>query len=267
MRRRVEDRAIIALLDEVEKMLDVEARLVRLDSGRAVFVGDTHGDIEATGRIIHRYLGSDHKLVFLGDYVDRGAASLDNINLLLEQKIKTPDRLILLMGNHEGYAVKPFQPASFWEELDPHLRRRYGEVFLKLPLAVSTASGIIAVHGALPDVPDLDGVERVEPGSTEWNQLAWGDWQESEGAGLEADPHTGRPQFGRGWFVEIMSRLGKNLLIRSHQPDAPRLMYDARCLTIFTSSSSTYYTGERTVAAVDLDREVRSARDVTIEIV
>ena len=261
------DRYISELLDDAGKRLAAEARLVRLDSGRAVFVGDTHGDIEATGKIMHKYLTSNHTLVFLGDYVDRGTASLENINLLLEQKIKHPDRLFLLMGNHEGYMVKPFQPASFWEGLDSELRRRYGEVLLNLPLAVSTANGIIAAHGGLPDVPDLDSMERIEPGSTEWNHMTWGDWQESQKVDLGPDPCTARPQFGRGWFEEIMSRLGKNLLIRSHQPDAPRLMYDRRCLTIFTSLSSSYYTGDRTIAVVDLDREVRNADDVRIETV
>ncbi len=255
------------MLDEVEERLAAGSRVVELSSGRAVFVGDTHGDIEAAEDIIRRYLKPGTQVVFLGDYVDRGSASLENINMLLEQKIKHPDSLILLMGNHEAYTVKSFQPATFWEELDDKLRRRYGEVLLRLPLAVSTQNGIVAVHGGLPDVPDLEDMSRVEPGSTEWNQLTWGDWQESEGADLGADPYTGRPQFGRDWFDEMMSRLGKNLLIRSHQPDAPRLMYDRRCLTIFTSSSSSYYTGERTVAVVDLSREVRSADDVRIEIV
>jgi len=260
-------RAIAELLDEAEKRFAADGRLVRLDWGRAVFVGDTHGDIEATETIIDEYSGPEDKLVFLGDYVDRGTASLENINLLLEQKIEHPDRVFLLMGNHEGYALKSFQPASFWEGLDAELRRRYGEVFRNLPLAVSTANGIIGVHGALPDVPDLDGMEGIEPGSTEWNRLTWGDWQEIDDGNLGPDPYTARPQFGRGWFEEIMSRLGKNLLIRSHQPDAPRLMYDDRCLTIFTSSSCSYYTGERTIAVVDLDREVRNACDVTIKIV
>ncbi|MFU8796254.1 MAG: metallophosphoesterase [Dehalococcoidia bacterium] len=261
------DEEIADLLDEAEKRFAAESRLVELDSGRAVFVGDTHGDIEATERIMHKYLRADNTVVFLGDYVDRGSTSLENINVLLEQKIKHPDHLVLLMGNHEGYTVKSFQPASFWEGLDDELRRRYGEVLRNLPLAVSTQNGIVAVHGGLPDVPDLESIARIEPGSTEWNQLTWGDWQECGGADLGADPHTGRPQFGRGWFDDIMSRLGKNLLVRSHQPEAPRLMYDRRCLTIFTSSSSSYYTGERTIAVVDLSREVRNADDVRIEIV
>jgi len=255
------------LLDEAEKRFAEEAKLIRLESGEVIFVGDTHGDLEATEEIIRKYLKPENKLVFLGDYVDRGPASLENINLLLQQKLKHPNGLFLLMGNHEGRAVMSFQPGDFWEGLDARLRQRYGEVLSRLPLAASTANGIIAVHGALPDVSDLGGMERIKLGSTEWHQIVWGDWQDREGENLGTDPCTGRPQFGRDWFDGIMSRLGKNVLIRSHQLDAPSVMYDRRCLTIFTSSAYTYYAPERTVAMVDLRTEVKNTDDIRIEIV
>jgi 3',5'-cyclic AMP phosphodiesterase CpdA len=255
------------LLNEAVKKFATEAKLIQLESGKVIFVGDTHGDLEASEKIIHRYLKSKNKLVFLGDYVDRGPASLENINFLLGQKIKHPDSLYLLMGNHEGYAVGSFHPADFWERLDAELRQRYSEVLSRLPLAVSTPNGIIALHGALPDVTGLEDINRTKPGSAEWHQITWGDWQERAEKFLGIDPYTGRPQFGRGWFEEIMSRLGKNVLIRSHQPDAPPTMYGKRCLTIFTSSAYRQYIPERTIALVDLSKVVKSVDDIEIEIV
>lgn len=255
------------LLNEAENSFASEAKLIRLESGTAIFVGDTHGDVEASEKVVHRYLKPENKLVFLGDYVDRGPASLENINFLLGQKIEHSDSLYLLMGNHEGHAVFTFHPADFWEGLDAELRQRYSEVLSKLPLAVSTPNGIIALHGALPDVPGLEDINKIKPGSTEWHQITWGDWRERQGEFLGIDPYTGRPQFGQGWFEEIMSRLGKNVLIRSHQPDAPPTMYSRRCLTIFTSSAYRHYISERTIALVDLRREVKSVDDIEIEIV
>jgi len=255
------------LLDEAEARFASEPKLIRLESGRVIFVGDTHGDIEATEKVIHRYLKPRNKVVFLGDYVDRGPASLENINLLLRQKIEHPDSLYLLMGNHEGYAMGSFQPADFWEGLDVELRRRYGEVLARLPLAVSMPNGIIALHGALPDISGLEDINGIKTGSAEWHQITWGDWQERAGKSLGIDPYSGRPQFGRGWFNEIMSRLGKNVLIRSHQPDAPPVMYGRRCLTIFTSSAYSHYISERTIALVDSKKVVKSADDVEIETV
>jgi len=255
------------LLNEAEKRFASEAKLIQLESGRVVFVGDTHGDLEATEKIIHRYLKSENKLVFLGDYVDRGPASLENINFLLGQKIEHPDSLYLLMGNHEGHAVVIFHPADFWEGLDAELRQRYSEVLSRLPLAASTPNGIIALHGALPDVPRLEDIDTIKPGSVEWHQITWGDWQEGEGENLGIDPYTGRPQFGRGWFEKIMSRMGKSVLIRSHQPSAPPAMYSKRCLTIFTSSAYRHYISERTIALVDLSKVVKSVDDIEIEII
>jgi len=255
------------LLSKVEKRFASEANLIMLESGRVIFIGDTHGDLEATEKIIHKYLKSDNKLVFLGDYVDRGPASLENMNFLLGQKIEHPDSLYLLMGNHEGHAAVNFHPADFWEGLDNELRKRYSEVLSKLPLVVSTPNGIIALHGALPDVSDLEDICRIKLGSTEWHQITWGDWQEREGEFLGIDPYTGRPQFGQAWFEEIMSRLDKNVLIRSHQPDAPPMMYSKRCLTIFTSSAYRHYIPERTIALVDLQKEVTSTDDIEIEII
>ena len=255
------------LLDEAEERFAQEANLIQLESARVIFVGDTHGDFEATEKIIQRYLKPGNKLAFLGDYVDRGPASLESINFLLQQKIEHPDSLFLLMGNHEGYAVMDFHPADFWEGLDVELRQRYSEVLSKLPLAVSTSNGIIALHGALPDMPNLEDINKIKLGSTEWHQITWGDWQEREGEFLGFDPYTGRPQFGRSWFETIMSRFGKNILIRSHQPNVSQLMYGRRCLTIFTSSAYKHYVPERTIALVDLGTEVKSVDDVRIEIV
>jgi hypothetical protein len=255
------------LLSKAEEMFASEAKLIQVESGKVIFVGDTHGDLEATEKIIYRYLKPKNKLIFLGDYVDRGPASLENINFLLGQKIKHPHSLYLLMGNHEGYALFTFYPADFWERLDAELRQRYSQVLSKLPLALSTPNGIIALHGALPDVSSLEDINRIKPGSAEWHQITWGDWQERAGKFLGIDSYAGRPQFGRGWFQEIMSRLGKNVLIRSHQPDAPPEMYGSKCLTIFTSSAYRHYISERTIALVDLKKVVKDADDVKIEIV
>ena len=255
------------LLSEAGKIFAKEPKLIQLESGTVIFIGDTHGDLEATEKIIKKHLKPGNKLVFLGDYVDRGAASRENINFLLGQKIEHPDSLFLLMGNHEGYAVLDFQPADFWGGLDAELRQRYSEVLSKLPLVVSTPNGIIALYGALPDVPDLEDINGIKLGSREWHQITWGDWQDRAGKSLGIDPYSGRPQFGRGWFDEIMSRLGKNVLIRSHQPDAPPSMYGRRCLTIFTSSAYSHYVSERTIALVDLKKTVRTVDDIKIEAV
>ena len=57
------------LLQEAEQVFEKEPRLIEIPaSGQTIFVGDTHGDFDATGIIAKRYLGDDRTLVFLGDY-------------------------------------------------------------------------------------------------------------------------------------------------------------------------------------------------------
>ena len=59
-----------------------------------------------------------------------------------------------------------------------------------------------------------------------------------------------------------MKQLGVHVLIRSHQPDINPYIYDRRCLTLMTSY---YYTFDRNVALVDLEKPViRSVDDLEI---
>ena len=252
------------LLARAEARFELEPNLIRLRSGHAIFVGDTHGDFGATRKVIAGYLRPENTVILLGDYVDRGPRSAENINYLLCLKLVYPENLFLLMGNHEGYAVTPFSPADFWDRLDGALHRRYASLLSKLPLAACTDNGIIALHGALPRVSSLQDIDRVEVGSEEWRQITWGDWQEGGGSLLGDDIFTRRPQFAEGHFKEMMGVFGKNLLIRSHQPTAPQVMFGGRCLTIFTSSA---YAATRTIAVVDLERDVKTADDVIVEVI
>ncbi len=250
------------LLEQAEHTFEMESKLIELPSrGQTVFVGDTHGDFDATKTVVKRYLEEGRKLVFLGDYVDRGRDSRANINYLLCLKLANPANLFLLQGNHEGYGVFKFYPADFWEATEPELRARYERVLLKLPLAVSVGN-IIGLHGALPDIETLTEINKIRAGDEAWQQLVWGDWQETSGDYLGVDAYTGRPQFGRGYFDRVMKQLNKGILVRSHQPQSPQVMYGNRCLTIFTSYA---YMPLRTIAIANWEAAINTADDLLIE--
>jgi protein phosphatase len=251
----------VDILEEAGSVLDAESRLIQLPpQRRAVFVGDTHGDLDASRQVVRRFLKKPDVVVFLGDYVDRGSFSKENLFFLLQMKQEHPEDLFLLAGNHEGYPVREFYPANFWESLAGKEFETLARLVCKFPLAATSENGILALHGALPELNSLDEVNRIESGDSQWERVLWGDFVESGEDRME--DWGGRPQFGRPYFDRLMERYRKKILLRSHQPLAPMVMFDKRCVTLFTSSA---YVSNRTVAIVDLDREIRNAEDVTFE--
>jgi predicted phosphodiesterase len=249
------------LVDKVSKVLEEGGRLIRLPSqGKVVFVGDTHGDLDASQQVIRRYLKKPYHIVFLGDYVDRGNDSEENIKYLLELKLKHPEEIFLLAGNHEGFMVKQFYPANFWGSLSVEERKTYGMLFSRFPLAATAQNGILALHGALPELKNLEEMRQIELGNENWDRIVWGDFVENELDDL--GDLWGRPQFGRPYFERLMERYQKQILIRSHQPHAPLTMFTKRCITIFTSH---VYLPVRTIAITDLEKEIRTADDVILE--
>jgi predicted phosphodiesterase len=249
------------LFDEIGKILEKESRLLRLPSeGKVVFVGDTHGDLDASQQVIRQYLKKSYRVVFLGDYVDRGEYSKENIHYLFHLKREHPDEIFLLAGNHEGYMVKEFQPSNFWGSLSLKEREIYGALFSKFPLAITSQNGILALHGGLPELNSLEEIDGVAWGDANWDKILWGDFVERDVVLL--GDWWGRPQFGTPYFEKMMDRYQKRILVRSHQPNALPLMFKKRCITIFTSHA---YVRTRSVLIADLAKEIQTAEDVEIE--
>ncbi|MFC2099631.1 metallophosphoesterase family protein [Candidatus Bipolaricaulota bacterium] len=237
-----------------------EHRLVALPADRpVVFVGDTHGDREASERVLTRFTPPDHAVVFLGDTVDRGPDSRGNLELILTAARDHPGTVHLLMGNHEAWALDPFTPADFWNALLPEEEGALAEALTQLPFAAHHPAGLLALHGALPDLSSLRELDGIALGSEAWRAITWGDWQTAGGT-----PATGwrRPVFDRATFERRAEGLGIRVLIRSHQPSAPRYLFGDRCMTLFTSAA--YGDGRRRVAILHPGTKLHSARDLDI---
>ncbi|MCX7706309.1 MAG: serine/threonine protein phosphatase [bacterium] len=225
--------------------------------GKAVFVGDTHGDVQASRSVVKQFGKKNYFIIFLGDYVDRGEKSRDNIDFLLAEK-RSNSMIILLAGNHEMNMIEPVSPSDFWDTLSEIEAIEYSKIFYTFPLAVS-GNGFVAVHAGLPDLSDLDCWDKITPGDENWARLLWMDFREKDGEYL--GEFGGRMKFGRSYFFRVMNSIKKNVLIRSHDPLAPEKMFNNRCLTIFTSAS---YGRERKIAIVDLSREIKSTEDIVL---
>jgi len=238
-----------------------ESKLIEIKKAeKVIFVGDTHGDLEASQKVVKDYLKSGNKIVFLGDYVDRGPHSKENLDFLLETKLRYPSQVYLLQGNHEGHRILKFSPAEFWESLSKTEYNTFSTIVENM-LLVLVAKDIIALHGVLPNLENLKEINKIKLGDENWFRICWGDFYDEPGEDLGIDIFTGRPKFGRDYFFKLIERFDKKVLIRSHQPDAPLFMFNDRCLTIFTSSA---YARERTIAILDFKKEIKTARDLEI---
>lgn len=95
-----------------------------------VFIGDIHGEIDALKDIV-RQLGNltDRRLVFLGDYINKGAHSFEVIEFLMG--IHAEGRSVMLMGNHEaellsllnGGPIAPFLKIGGASTIRSYLKR------------------------------------------------------------------------------------------------------------------------------------------------
>lgn len=76
---------------------------------RLIAVGDVHGEYRLLRELIEKRICFDpetDRLVFLGDYIDRGLSSREVVEYLISFRRKYPDNIILLTGNHEDMARK-----------------------------------------------------------------------------------------------------------------------------------------------------------------
>jgi serine/threonine-protein phosphatase 4 catalytic subunit len=104
----------------------------------------------------------DTNYIFLGDFVDRGYNSVETFLLLLALKVRYPQRVTLLRGNHESRQIT--QVYGFYDEC----LKKYGsanvwkyctDVFDLLILAAVIDMKIFCVHGGLS--PNLHNIRDV----------------------------------------------------------------------------------------------------------
>ena len=141
---------IIELATECINILAVQPTVIREIKPPVKVFGNIHGNYSDLMRFFDIWKapsesGDIHGFdyVFLGNYVDRGAYSLETICLLMALKLKYPKQIFMLRGNHEDRNVNKY--LGFGDECTKRLSEdinqassvfsKINEMFDYLPLA------------------------------------------------------------------------------------------------------------------------------------
>merc|ERR1739848_127190 len=181
-------------------------------------MGDIHGQYSDLLRLfeLDGYPPQSNYL-FLGDYVDRGKQSIEVMTLLLAYKIKYPENMFTLRGNHECASITRIY--GFYDEC----KRRYNikiwkmfcDVFNCLPPAALINDKVLCMHGGIS--PELHNLSQVRD--------------------------MVRPSDVPDTVTTFNQRFGLDLIVRAHQvvEDGYEFFANRQLLTLFSAPN---YCGE-----------------------
>ncbi len=218
---------------------------VRKVSSPVTICGDIHGQFEDLLELFK--VGGEipnTNYIFLGDYVDRGFKSVETILYLLVLKVKYPERITLIRGNHECRGIT--QQYGFYDECI----RKYGSlnvykectlVFDFMTIAAVVDDRIFCVHGGLSpklkQIDDLLALDRKQeiPHTGLMCDIMWSDPED-----VKSWTYSTR---GAGWLFgqEIVERFCQEnkveLIARAHQLvlEGYKPMFNDRLVTVWSA--------------------------------
>ncbi len=262
-------------LNKAITLFKKEPLLPTVAGQRIAVIGDTHGCISVLNKILVAYPpkstdGPDgFVLVFLGDYVDRSDTCSELLAVLLIEKMRNPESVILLRGDHES-PIGSLYPQDFPDEFEHKVGNKkalaliYSALFKELPVAadvnVLDRSGkkvqeYFAVHGGIPiDAPKIAALRKLprlaDPADNEEVlQCLWND--PNNMAGHVESPRGAGYLFGQDEAAAFIEKNHLNAVLRAHQHGRGGFVYDAKtCVFSIQTTLSDAYPGDKPYIAV-----------------
>ncbi|ODQ60597.1 hypothetical protein WICANDRAFT_28648 [Wickerhamomyces anomalus NRRL Y-366-8] len=255
----ISEKDVYELCMKAQELLIKEANVQIVDTPVTI-CGDIHGQLHD---LLTLFKNSGEcpqaRYLFLGDFVDRGFYSLESFLLLLCLKVRYPDRVTLIRGNHESRQITTVY--GFYDECI----RKYGsanvwryccEVFdyLALGALVGGEGGVFCVHGGLS--PDIDSINQIKlidrkqevPHEGAMCDLLWSDPDDVENWGIS--PRGAGYLFGRNEVDKFLHQNNISLIARAHQlvMEGYKELFNGGLVTVWSAPNYCYRCGN--VAAV-----------------
>jgi len=256
-------------IDESEvEQLCLKARELWIEEGNIQSVdspvtlcGDIHGQFYDLMQLFKE--GGDApetNYLFLGDFVDRGNFSVETFLLLLALKVRYPDRITLIRGNHESRQIT--QVYGFYDEClrkygSPYVWQLCTDVFDYLSLGAMVDNEVFCVHGGLsPSMSTLDQIRTIDrkvevPHDGLMCDLLWSD-PDTDGveSGWAMSPRGAGFLFGKGVVDTFVQLNAVSFVARAHQlvNEGYKWHFEKQVLTVWSAPNYCYRCGN--VAAV-----------------
>ncbi len=287
----VGSKSFMKAVDRVDQILSSEksnarmritGRLIHLSpEGEAIVIGDLHGDINSLYEVLKETdfvekcrNGTQVRLVFLGDYGDRGPFSPEVYYVVLSLKIMFPENVILLQGNHEG----PRDLLADPHDLPFHLQRKFGSdwqavyadlsaLFRRFYTAVLVEDSFMMLHGGVPSkaktLDDVAYAYQKHPAESHLEEILWSD--PAEGIrGTRFSPRGAGRFFGEDVTDAFLRMAGARMLVRGHEPvdEGYTFNHNGKVLTVFSRKGPPYNNTKGAYLQVDLSKRFNSATQI-----
>jgi|EP00802_Teleaulax_amphioxeia_P006858 serine/threonine-protein phosphatase PP1 catalytic subunit len=244
------EKEIQLLCKKCKKIFGQQDALLNLSSPIKV-CGDIHGQFYDLLRLFgfNGYPPNSNYL-FLGDYVDRGKQSIETISLLFALKIKYPENIFMLRGNHESSKINRIY--GFYDECkkryDKKIWKLFSDTFNYLPIAAIIEGKIFCIHGGLsPKLFSLEQIQTIQrpteiPDDGLLCDLLWSDPNNKISGWRENDRGISYI-FGIDVVDRFLLKFGFDLICRAHQvvEEGYQFFGKKQLVTIFSAPN---YCGE-----------------------